>query len=155
MKRKGFTLIELLVVIAIIGLLSTLSVVSLNSARGKARDAAKKSDMNAIATAMELYNVEIGYYPLSAVACADNIIALTAAGNNIICSTHSISAGSETILQSIPSSPDDTDYIGFTEITAGAATSFCISAELEDGTYFKCVNGSCFADDNACTNNAG
>ncbi|MCX6785799.1 MAG: type II secretion system protein [Candidatus Komeilibacteria bacterium] len=38
-NRKGFTLIELLVVIAIIGLLSSLAVVNLNSARGKARDA--------------------------------------------------------------------------------------------------------------------
>jgi type II secretion system protein G len=153
MKRKGFTLIELLVVIAIIGLLSTLSVVSLNSARGKARDAAKKSDMNAIATAMELYNVEIGYYPLSAGVCNSNIIALNAAGDNIICSTHSISTDSDTILQSIPSSPDDTDYIGFTGATPAAATSFCISAELEDGSHFKCVNGSCFEDDDECETN--
>jgi len=55
MKKKGFTLIELLVVIAIIGLLSTLAVVSLNSARGKARDAKKISDVKAIQTAMEMY----------------------------------------------------------------------------------------------------
>lgn len=33
--QKGFTLIELLVVISIIGLLSTLAVVAINSARRK------------------------------------------------------------------------------------------------------------------------
>ncbi len=51
---KGFTLIELLVVIAIIGLLSTLAVVSLNSAREKARDAKRLSDIKQISTVIEM-----------------------------------------------------------------------------------------------------
>lgn len=48
--QKGFTLIELLVVIAIIGLLSSLAVVSLNSARKKAYDAQVKSDLSQFRT---------------------------------------------------------------------------------------------------------
>ena len=54
-KAKGFTLIELLVVISIIGLLSTLAVVALGSARAKSRDARRVSDVKQIQTALELY----------------------------------------------------------------------------------------------------
>jgi len=54
-KSKGFTLIELLVVIAIIGILSSVVLASLNSARLKARDARRISDIKQIQTALELY----------------------------------------------------------------------------------------------------
>ncbi|MDO8564484.1 MAG: type II secretion system protein [bacterium] len=54
-SRKGFTLIELLVVIAIIGLLSSVVFASLNSARVKARNARRVSDLKQLSTALELY----------------------------------------------------------------------------------------------------
>lgn len=54
-KSKGFTLIELLVVIAIIGILATIVLVSLNTARQKARDTRRLGDLRQIALALELY----------------------------------------------------------------------------------------------------
>lgn len=64
-NKKGFTLIELLVVIAIIGLLASIVLVSLNSARGKARDARRLSDLRQIMTALELSYDKNGYLPVT------------------------------------------------------------------------------------------
>ena len=63
MNRKGFTLVELLVVIVIIGILATLATVALGSARLKARDARRISDVKQIQTALELYYNDAGKYP--------------------------------------------------------------------------------------------
>jgi prepilin-type N-terminal cleavage/methylation domain-containing protein len=71
-KQKGFTLVELLVVIAIIGLLSTLSIVALNSARTKARDAARVAGIKQWQTALELYYSDNGGYPNSTPAASSS-----------------------------------------------------------------------------------
>lgn len=62
-KNRGFTLIELLVVIAIIGILSTLSIVALNNARQRARDAKRVFDIRQIQTALTLYFNDKNEYP--------------------------------------------------------------------------------------------
>jgi prepilin-type N-terminal cleavage/methylation domain-containing protein len=67
MKKKGFTLIELLVVVAIIGLLATLSIVSLNNARARARDARRVADIRQIQTALEFYYNDASSYPATLV----------------------------------------------------------------------------------------
>ncbi len=60
---RGFTLIELLVVIAIIGILSSVVLASLNTARTKARDTVRKSDLKQLQTALALYYTDNGSYP--------------------------------------------------------------------------------------------
>ncbi|MBI4855211.1 MAG: type II secretion system protein [Acetobacterium woodii] len=55
MKKRGFTLIELLVVIAIIGILASVVLASLNTARAKGADAAIKANLANMRAQAELY----------------------------------------------------------------------------------------------------
>lgn len=60
---KGFTLIELLVVIAIIGILSAVVLVSVNQARGNARDKDRLAQLKQMQAAIEIYGQTNGRYP--------------------------------------------------------------------------------------------
>jgi prepilin-type N-terminal cleavage/methylation domain-containing protein len=76
-NKKGFTLIELLVVIAIIGLLSTMAVVSLNSARMKSRDARRLSDVRQLSTMMSMASTNSS----DPIVCRNPGTATTGTGN--------------------------------------------------------------------------
>lgn len=68
--KFGFTLIELLVVIAIIGVLASIVLASLNSARRKSRDSRRITDIKQIQLALELFFDASGNtYPLGTATC--------------------------------------------------------------------------------------
>lgn len=62
-KFFGFTLLELLVVIAIIGILAAIGIGSYGTVQSKARDARRKSDLENVARALEMYRNDVGSYP--------------------------------------------------------------------------------------------
>ncbi len=68
--KSGFTLIELLVVIAIIGVLASIVLASLNTARRKSRDVRRITDVKQIQLALELYfDGEGSVYPTASPTC--------------------------------------------------------------------------------------
>ncbi len=59
-KKRGFTLIELLVVIAIIGILASVVLASLSTARDKGTNASLRSSMSAMRPQAEIYYTSAG-----------------------------------------------------------------------------------------------
>jgi prepilin-type N-terminal cleavage/methylation domain-containing protein len=98
-SNRAFTLIELLVVIAIIGILSSVVLASLNSARNKAKDSAIKSDLAQIRTAAEVEYDTLGSYNNSGSPIATGV---TGSGPFVYnCNLTALSNFTDTVFQNL------------------------------------------------------
>jgi prepilin-type N-terminal cleavage/methylation domain-containing protein len=116
--KKGFTLIELLVVIAIIGVLATLIMSNFNSARERARDVQRKSDLDQIKKALRMGYNDNNAYPLSFTFGIDYV------------STN----GQVIYMKSVPRDPSWT-AVGdpvYVYTVKDSGQGFCLSATLEN-----------------------
>ncbi len=64
-KQSGFTIVELLIVIIVIGILAALVLVTFSGVQQKARNTERQTDVKALASHLEVYNAQNGYYPTS------------------------------------------------------------------------------------------
>lgn len=70
---KGFTLIELLVVVTIIVILSAIGMANYRPFVEKSRDSRRKSDLESIRGALELYRADEGAYPADLPICGGSL----------------------------------------------------------------------------------
>ncbi|MFZ2149824.1 MAG: type II secretion system protein [Minisyncoccia bacterium] len=133
--KKGFTLIELLVVVAIIGILASVVLASLNSARAKGADAAVKANLaNMRAQAELIYDTvetptdSVGY---DGVCANTNILAALAAagqasGGATFCLDSTSAWAAAVPLKTVPAQSWCVDSTGASkERTGNTATTAC------------------------------
>jgi prepilin-type N-terminal cleavage/methylation domain-containing protein len=109
----GFTLVELLVVIAIIGVLSTIGLVSFQTASRKARDGKRQGDLSQVRAALELYRAQLNTYP-STSSYPSMTGTLSTAGY---------------LAAPIPADPKGAPYTQYSYTSTG--NTFCMCAALE------------------------
>jgi general secretion pathway protein G len=127
MKKKnmqGFTLLEVLVSATIITVLTVIGVVSYGSVNKRSRDVKRKSDIEQIRSALEMYRSDNGGYPAVNTSAFGNASALDAGG---LVATY---------MPSVPADPQPSQYNYFYAATNFDATTskyygYCICGFLE------------------------
>ena len=129
-ESRGFTLIELLVVIAIIGILSSVVLASLNTARQKGRDARRISDLKQLKLALELY--------------------YDASGSTYPTSGQGLAVLAPTYIAMVPTDPQGSSYIyaggtsGGADCSTGPCPGYVIKAILEGTVPAGSVTGTTY-----------
>ncbi len=151
-KKQGFSLIELLVVVAIMGLLAAMSIISLNTARARARDARRLSDVKQIQTALEMYFNDSRKYPHSNDGyIEDTCLSNDSDGDGVDFESSVCATGADVYMAKIPQNPKprgDGDCIDkpytYSRVTVGDETNasyyivYCLgssSGDIDEGPH--------------------
>jgi general secretion pathway protein G len=100
-SQSGFTLVELMIVLFILGLLTALVAPRLMGRVGKAKQKTAKTQIHMLATAMELFYLDVGRYPTQ----EEGLKALTEKPENLS------SWGGPYLDKEVPKDPWGNDYI--------------------------------------------
>ena len=128
MRRQGFTLVELLVSVTIITVIAGIALVSFRGAKAVARDSERKTELEEIRSALEVYRVDNGDYPD------------TTTGETLASELES------DYMAEIPLDPLDSTY-SYRYESDGMTYNLCAYLEAEDpasaGCTGDCGSGAC------------
>ncbi len=126
--KKGYTLIEILIVTTIIVLLTAAGVVSYSTFLKQSRDAKRKTDIEQVRAALEMYRSTEDTYPIGSTWET----------------TLNILTTPVTYIQSLPTDPKNPTY---TYYYSGSASDYTIGAYLETPdtcpVVISCTGANC------------
>lgn len=116
--KKAFSLVEILVVVTIISILASIAAVSYSSSLKQSRDARRKTDLEQIRAALEMYKSFNSAYPgtiTSGAALADP------------------SPGTTIYLSKVPKDPQNPDFLYYYISPDSEHKDYTVCAHLEIG----------------------
>jgi general secretion pathway protein G len=141
-NRQGFTLLELLVSATIIAVLTVIGVVSYSSVNKRSRDVKRKSDLEQIRSALEMFRSDNGSYPSVGSGSWRKVFNLNT-GNSL---TGLVS----TYMPAMPEDPQPTTRFYLYEaknIQSGNYYGYCVCACLESSPCTTVISNTCEAAD--------
>ena len=122
-KQKGFTLIEILVVIAIIGILATIVLTSLGTARQKASDAKVQAQLSSMRSQAELFFGDNGNYGTPETDTTNGCAPAPDVG-----SLFRYASSSDGLSELIAAIPSTYTVLCYTDPTTDTATAWAVTA---------------------------
>lgn len=124
-STRGFSLVELLITVSIIAILVAIGIASYATINRQSRDTRRKSDLEQIRSALEMYRADNGHYPTASgatwVIASEPTLGLTTA----LVPTYL------PIIPTDPTAPGQNYMYQATNMSGGVYYGYCLSGGLE------------------------